>query len=90
MGKIETQIAMRSESISNAPSTVEKNRLSKELKSLEKKQTELRAFDEELKYLAEMKISLDLDDGVKVNYGKFGNLLADVKAIHGQKPEALK
>jgi hypothetical protein len=30
-----------------------------------------------------MRISLDLDDGVKVNYGKFGNLLADVKNIHG-------
>ena len=24
------------------------------------------------------------DDGVKENYGKFGNLLADVKAIHGK------
>jgi type II restriction/modification system DNA methylase subunit YeeA len=87
MGKIETQIALRTESITNAESTAEKNRLSKELKSLEKKQTELRSFDEELKHFAEMKISLDLDDGVKVNYGKFGNLLADVKDIHGQKPE---
>ena len=29
------------------------------------------------------RISLDLDDGVKVNYGKFGNLLAEVKAIAG-------
>lgn len=87
MGKIETQIALRSESITNAESTAEKNRLSKELKSLEKKQTELRTFDEELKHFAEMKISLDLDDGVKVNYGKFGNLLADVKDIHGQKTE---
>ena len=90
MGKIETQIALRSESIANAESTAEKNRLTKELKSLEKKQTELRAFDEELKHFAEMKISLDLDDGVKVNYGKFGNLLADVKDIHGQKPEQIK
>ncbi len=24
---------------------------------------------------------------VKVNYGKFGSLLAEVKAIHGKKPE---
>jgi hypothetical protein len=30
-----------------------------------------------------LRIILDLDDGVKVNYGKFGNLLADVKNIHG-------
>ena len=28
-----------------------------------------------------MRISLDLDDGVKVNYGKFGDLLAEVKAV---------
>lgn len=26
-------------------------------------------------------IVLELDDGVKVNYGKFGDLLAEVKAI---------
>lgn len=26
-----------------------------------------------------MRITLDLDDGVKVNYGKFGNLLAELK-----------
>lgn len=32
-----------------------------------------------------MKISLDLDDGVKVNYGKFGDLLAEKKAITGKK-----
>ena len=27
------------------------------------------------------------DDGVKVNYGKFGDLLAEVKAVHGKKAE---
>lgn len=90
MGKMESQLAMLVEKISDEASTSEKTRLGKELKSLEKKQAELRAFDEELKHLAEMKISLDLDDGVKVNYGKFGNLLADVKDIHGKKPEAVK
>ncbi len=30
-------------------------------------------------------ISLILDDGVKANYGKFGNLLAETKAIAGEK-----
>ncbi|MEZ8515747.1 BREX-1 system adenine-specific DNA-methyltransferase PglX [Vibrio cyclitrophicus] len=89
MGKLETQNSVLTESRTNASST-EQRRIDKELKSIEKKQSELRAFDEELKHLAEMKISIDLDDGVKVNYGKFGNLLADVKAIHGKKPEELK
>jgi len=36
-----------------------------------------------LKYLADQRIKLDLDDGVKVNNGKFGELLAEVKAIIG-------
>jgi len=40
---------------------------------------------DELRHYADMKISLDLDDGVKVNYGKFGNLLAEKKAITGKK-----
>ena len=30
---------------------------------------------------ADQRISLDLDYGVKVNYGKFGNLLAEVKPV---------
>jgi hypothetical protein len=34
-----------------------------------------------------MRIALDLDDGVKANYGKFGNLLAEVKAVTGARDE---
>ena len=30
-----------------------------------------------------MRITLDLDDGVKVNYGKFGDLLEGVKTVTG-------
>ena len=36
-------------------------------------------------FYADQRITLDLDDGVKVNYGKFGDLLAEVKAITGEK-----
>ncbi len=67
--------------------TAEAKRLDKEIDSLTKQLTELRAFDDQLKHYADMKITLDLDDGVKVNYGKFGNLLAEVKAITGDKGE---
>lgn len=28
---------------------------------------------------------LDLDDGVKINYGKFGELFAEVEALSGAK-----
>ena len=65
--------------------TSEATRLKKDLTALEKKQTELRAFDDKLKHYADRRIKLDLDDGVKVNYGKFGDLLAEVKAVTGGK-----
>ncbi|MCA3964458.1 BREX-1 system adenine-specific DNA-methyltransferase PglX [Vibrio vulnificus] len=89
MGKLESRKNILEDSKATA-SGAELRAIDKELKTIEKKQAELFTFDEELKHLAEMKISLDLDDGVKVNYGKFGNLLADVKAIHGKKPEVIK
>ncbi len=67
--------------------TAEAKRIGKEIDTLSKQLTELRAFDDELKHHADMRITLDLDDGVKVNYGKFGNLLSEVKAITGDKGE---
>lgn len=41
------------------------------------------AFDEKLRHYADVRLSPDLDDGVRVNYGKFGDLLAEVKAVCG-------
>ncbi|AIW17364.1 BREX-1 system adenine-specific DNA-methyltransferase PglX [Vibrio tubiashii] len=70
-------------------SAAEVKRLEKEIAQLHKQQAELSEFDEKLRHYADQRISLDLDDGVKVNYGKFGDLLAEVKAITGEAPEAL-
>lgn len=67
--------------------TAEAKRIGKEIETLTKQLAELRAFDDELKHHADMRIRLDLDDGVKVNYGKFGTLLSEVKAITGDKGE---
>lgn len=83
MGKYDAQLARLSDDMVNATGS-EARRIEKDIKALEKKQAELRTFDEQLKHYAEKRITLDLDDGVKENYGKFGNLLADVKAIHGK------
>jgi type II restriction/modification system DNA methylase subunit YeeA len=84
MGKYDAQHGLLVEQKASA-SPQQQRDLEKEIKALEKKQTELRAFDEQLKHYADMRIKLDLDDGVKVNYGKFGNLLAEVKAVTGDK-----
>jgi len=50
-----------------------------------KKQLELSTFDEKLCHHADQRIKLDLDDGVKVNDSKFGDLLANVKAVTGKR-----
>lgn len=83
MGKYEHMLNHLADKLVDATSS-EKRDIEKEQKLLTKKQAELRTFDEQLKHYAEMRITLDLDDGVKANYGKFGKLLADVKAIHGK------
>ncbi|EPW5459092.1 BREX-1 system adenine-specific DNA-methyltransferase PglX [Enterobacter hormaechei] len=71
----------------NEAETAEAKRIGKEIDSLTKQITELRSFDDQLKHYADMKIQLDLDDGVKMNYAKFGTLLAEAKAITGDKAE---
>jgi type II restriction/modification system DNA methylase subunit YeeA len=65
--------------------TSERKRLQKEQDFMRKKLDELRRFDEKLRPYADQRIQLDLDDGVKANYGKFGDLLAEVKAVTGDK-----
>ncbi|SMF90208.1 Methyltransferase domain-containing protein [Paenibacillus uliginis N3/975] len=51
----------------------------KELKTLDLKIEELRAYDEKLHHMADMQIEIDLDEGVAVNYAKFEGLLAPIK-----------
>ena len=50
----------------------------KNLKSLEKKMNELKAYDELLHHMADMQIEIDLDNGFSVNYEKFKGLVAKV------------
>jgi hypothetical protein len=82
-GKIQSRIEMLQKDAASASSTVARNKLAKEVEKLKKKHVELLAYDEQLRHYADMRITLDLDDGVKVNYGKFGDLLAEVKAVTG-------
>ncbi|WP_177417920.1 BREX-1 system adenine-specific DNA-methyltransferase PglX [endosymbiont of Lamellibrachia barhami] len=72
--------------ITAASTTANRNKLQKQKDKLVKQREELARFDEKLRHYADQRIPLDLDDGVKVNYGKFGDLLAEVKSITGKKP----
>jgi type II restriction/modification system DNA methylase subunit YeeA len=82
-GMIASRIEHLDGDIAAATSTAQRKKLEKERETLLKQQTELHAYDEKLRHCADQKIALDLDDGVKVNYGKFGDLLAEVKAVTG-------
>ena len=86
-GKIAARLEHLKADLATASSSAQTKRLTKESDKLKKQQAELLKFDEKLRHYADRRISLDLDDGVKVNYGKFGSLLAEAKKVHGQKPE---
>ena len=86
-GKMKARIEQLGGDIAAATSTAQSKRLEKERGKLVKQELELIEFDEKLHHGAAQRISLDLDDGVKVNYSKFGTLLAEVKTVHGNKPE---
>ncbi|ADL54919.1 BREX-1 system adenine-specific DNA-methyltransferase PglX [Gallionella capsiferriformans] len=81
--KIQSRIEMLIKDAEVATVTSVRNKINKEVEVLRKKHVELLAYDEKLRHYADMRIQLDLDDGVKVNYGKFGDLLAEVKAVTG-------
>lgn len=66
-------------------------RLTTELSMTDKKETknrqtdlmaklqEIKEYDEKIAHIANQRISIDLDDGVKVNYEKFKDILAKIK-----------
>ena len=86
-GMMASRVRRLEEDIAAAASTAHRKRLEKERATLIKQQSELREFDEKLRHYADQRIGLDLDDGVKINYGKFGDLLALVKAVTGAKTD---
>lgn len=87
--KMSAHVQKLEKDVETSDSAAEIKRLEKEIAKLHKQQAELSEFDEKLRHYADMRINLDLDDGVKVNYGRFGDLLSDVKAITGESPEVI-
>lgn len=73
-----TAIADMENRIANA-STSERVKLNKALNRLKDQDTELRTYEEKIHHLADQMIAIDLDDGVKVNYAKFQDVLARIK-----------
>lgn len=63
---------------SNA-STGERVKLQKRVTNLKAQAEELRVYEEKIHHLADQMIPIDLDDGVKINYAKFADVLAPIK-----------
>ena len=60
-------------------STGDRVKLTKQLTKLEAQAEEIRTYEEKIHHLADQMIPIDLDDGVKVNYAKFADVLAKIK-----------
>ena len=73
-----TAIADLEQRIANA-ATGERVKLNKQLKKLNDQATEIHTYEEKIHHLADQMIPIDLDDGVKVNYAKFQDVLAKIK-----------
>ena len=73
------RIKFLQEQIDMAGSTSEKVKLSKELKKINEQLLELNKYEEIVHHWADKMEPMDLDDGVKVNYAKFQELLAKIK-----------
>lgn len=62
--------------------SAEKNRALKEINHINAVLLELREYEDEILYpLARERVAIDLDDGVKVNYAKFGKALKYVSGL---------
>jgi type II restriction/modification system DNA methylase subunit YeeA len=86
-GKIAASIEQLEGDKTKATSTSQRSSIERNLKALKLQKEELVTFDGLLKNYADMRIKIDLDDGVKVNYGKFRDILAEVRAVTGGAEE---
>jgi hypothetical protein len=87
IAKMQSRLDMLDKDVGDASAAAARTKLQKRIEALRKKQVEILAYDEKLRHFADMRIAFDLDDGVKVNYAKFGDLVAESKAITGGSDE---
>ena len=60
-------------------SMTDKKEAQKRQADLNAKLQEIKEYDEKIAHIANQRISIDLDDGVKINYEKFKDVLAKIK-----------
>lgn len=68
---VETAMQSAQYTIDNAASASEKSKATKAVTKYTKQLAEMKIYDEAIAHIANKRIEIDLDDGVKVNYEKF-------------------
>ena len=68
---VETAMQSAQYTIDNAKSASEKSKATKAVTKYTKQLAEMKIYDEAIAHVANQRIEIDLDDGVKVNYAKF-------------------
>ena len=76
--RYDTKISHLQDDLLNAERS-KKVQIEKRIKKLSDQLAETRVFEEKIHHLADQMIEIDLDDGVKVNYAKFQDVLVKVK-----------
>ena len=75
------QTQLKNISLSESASVRDRKQADKEISKIDKVLKDVREYERTLYQLAAQKIEIDLDDGVKVNYCKFKNVLAPIAGL---------
>ena len=73
-----TQLRTLEDSLPTA-SASDRVKINKQIAKFKEQELELQQYEEKIHHLADQMISIDLDDGVKVNYAKFQDVLEKIK-----------
>ena len=73
-----TQLQILEDALQTAGAS-ERVKLNKQIVKLKDQALELQKYEEKIHHMADQMIAIDLDDGVKVNYAKFQDVLEKIK-----------
>lgn len=68
---VETAMQSAQYTLDNASSSSEKSKATRSITKYTKQLAEMQIYDEAIAHIANQRIEIDLDDGVKINYAKF-------------------
>lgn len=87
IAKYAGRLEMLGKDLDASSSAGARSKLQKQIDAFRKMQGELLSFEEKLRHYADMRIPLNLDDGIRFNYAQFGDLLAESKLVVGADDE---